>query len=432
VGQTIYFGFTNSNYEYTFIISNKANVYSFAITFGPLNFMNSQDSAITSTTIQNLYIGLDNGIFSCWNNGTEILDLNSTNNANKYDFSSQLWQQYILGSGGTIISIPTLFPFSKFGTLLGSVNSSNYPTSIADYGINTSITLTTNVDFPLGTITNNNMQINLVCVDSSGNNILTTDTPLFTWNGTNISFATSVIQLNYTSDYQYPKTSDLIYTSTIKPKPSSGTYTYHLYLGMVNASAYTSSMTATLNTFEILNDINITDQNIIPYLTQSDKLAINQNYTTAYFTIPSSSFLSLVNIAFPNPNSYYKLTIPTFTISGNIDRMGVGAQEVFNITLYLSEMDNTNQPIKSGICNSYGISFNLAPEVLNWNYSLPLSNTIELWYYNKTPTSQVVLSAFCSTHAISGTCGILNMSLNGLLTSSPMIDTTSSITIPTS
>jgi hypothetical protein len=283
-------------------------------------------------------------------------------------------------------------------------------------------------NFPLTVITNSNFKINLVCVDADGNNVLTTDTPLFTLEETNITYTNGAMNLVYISNPHYPNPGDFIYSSSNAPNPNRGTYTYQLYLSMTNASAILNSMTGKLTTTTVVNDTALTVQNMPTYIPQSDKIQINQNYTSAIFTIPSASFISLLQTSFPIANSFWKLSLNSISLSGQITRMGVGVQEVFTITLRISEMDNTNQPIQTGICNSFSINFSLASGVVPWNYTLSPSNTIDLWYYNKTPTGTVVLSAFCSTANPTGTCQIDNLTASGLLINMPMIQNDAVIT----
>jgi hypothetical protein len=158
------------------------------------------------------------------------------------------------------------------------------------------------------------------------------------------------------------------------------------------------------------------------YLPQSDSVSITQSYTTAIFTVPSSSFIQFFSLGFPNANSYWKFSMNTFVINGSTEAMPIGS--TFTITLRLSE---TNNGFPTGLYNSYGINFTVAEDHPAWTYTLQ-GNEIDLWYYSKTPTKNVVLSAFLSTSSATGTCNIQNLTTSGLLTSSPWVDSASVIT----
>jgi hypothetical protein len=418
--QSIAIGFINSTYQFQFYISNTANVYSFHVVYN----LTTVSSTFTTTTIGKLYLGYDNNIFSCWHDGVEILDLNSVNfNNPKLDYSGQVWQQYILGSKGLVLDIPLLYPFSKYGTLVGSVASPNTPTSNMTLIFNTGINVMSSAGFPLTSITNNNFKVNLLCVDKNNNNVLTIDNPLFSWLESDITYnaTTNKINLAYNSNPEHPNPSDLIYTSAFNTN-TSGPYTYQLYLSMMNDSVFTASMTATMTTFDQVPNTVVCVENMPLYLPQSDSVSITQSYTTAIFTVPSSSFIQFFSLGFPNANSYWKFSMNTFVINGLIAAMAAGS--TFTITLRLSE---TNNGFPTGLYNSYGINFTVAEDHPAWTYTLQ-GNEIDLWYYSKTPTKNVVLSAFLSTSSTTGTCNIQNLTTSGLLTSSPWVDSASVIT----
>ena len=428
-GQTINIGFVNATDQYGFGISRIGSSYQFSIAYGLIGTIINFVSGTTATAIQDIFLCYDNGIFSCWNNGIEIKDLNSTQNAYGYSYAGMTWMQYVNGSQGVLCTIPSLFPFSQFGTLLGSITSPNLPSLKTNFAITTSIVMTATANFPLSVFTNNNCKINLVCLDNKNNNILTTNTPVFTWDSVAITYANGVIGLNYASNSEYPRPSDLLYISALQNGSMAG-YTYYLYLSLENISANISSMTATLSTSLVIPDTVVTTQSLPGYQPQADNITISQYYTvgSAKFTIPSTNFVSMLSLAFPTACSYWKLSLTSLTFAG--DQINFVINSTYTITLRLSEMDNTNQPLKSGLCNSYSITFTVPPVGISsssFSYILQPSNQIDLWYYNKTPTKSVIISAFVSTVATVGEVDIQNLIASGLLTAYQWTDQTSTI-----
>ena len=235
--------------------------------------------------------------------------------------------------------------------------------------------------------------------------------------------------MNYASNSEYPRPSDLLYISALQNGTLAG-YTYYLYLSLENISANISSMTATLSTSLVIPDTVVTTQSLPGYQPQADNITISQNYTigSVKFTIPSTNFASMLSLAFPTACSYWKLSLTSLNLEG--DQTNFAINSTFTITLRLSEMDNTNQPLKSGLCNSYSITFTVPPVgvgSVDITYILQPSNQIDLWYYNKTPTKSVIISAFVSTVATVGEVYIQNFIASGLLTAYQWTDQTSTI-----
>ena len=76
--------------------------------------------------------------------------------------------------------------------------------------------------------------------------------------------------------------------------------------------------------------------------------------------------------------------------------------------------------------NTFGITVSEANT--DWSYTLPIGNQIDLWCYNSTPVSDVVLSAYCVSTSTNGTININNISASGLLIASPWLNVSSVIT----